>query len=358
MKRHLRACIFASPPPPIGGVTSIVGMLMHSFASFDSLGFYSPLPKKSSCLNVLRPIHNSFLLLRAISNVQCGGHVLFFSSSGYSFFEKLVWALLVRSFNCQPVIVMVDGNFPAFWTRLPLILKYIVSILFSQTQPILGTQSSRWSSYFSSIYPGVDCRIVGATVHPDFFAANPWNDCSSSPVILYVGWITKSKGVADLIHAYSQIASIYPTSRLRLVGPYFNGLQEWQDLASSLGILHQIEFVGPVSDRQQLIAELLDSSLFVLPSHAEGLPVALLEAMALGVPCIATDVGAVTDLLENDYAGTLVPPHQPSKLALAMDNLLFDSNRRLTLSSNALVRVRSNYGTADFILSYRQILHI
>ena len=64
---------------------------------------------------------------------------------------------------------------------------------------------------------------------------------------------------------YSQIASIYPTSRLRLVGPYFNGLQEWQDLASSLGILHQIEFVGPVSDRQQLIAELLDSSLFVLP---------------------------------------------------------------------------------------------
>ena len=41
-----------------------------------------------------------------------------------------------------------------------------------------------------------------------------------------------------------------------------------------------------------------------------------------------------------------------------MDNLLFDSNRRLTLSSNALVRVRSNYGTADFISSYRQILHI
>ena len=129
-------------------------------------------------------------------------------------------------------------------------------------------------------------------------------------------------------------------------------------MASSLGILHQIEFVGPVSDRQQLIAELLDSSLFVLPSHAEGLPVALLEAMALGVPCIATDVGAVTDLLENDHAGILVPPHQPSKLALAMDNLLFDSNRRLTLSSNALVRVRSNYSTADFILSYRQILHI
>ena len=48
---------------------------------------------------------------------------------------------------------MVDGNFPAFWTRLPLILKYIVSILFSQAQPILGTQSSRWSSYFSSIFP-------------------------------------------------------------------------------------------------------------------------------------------------------------------------------------------------------------
>ena len=102
------------------------------FCFFDSLGFLFPLPKKSGYLNVLRPIRNSFLLLRAVSNVQCGGNVLFFSSSGYSFFEKLVWALLVRLFNRQPVIVMVDGNFPAFWTRLPLILKYITSILFSQ----------------------------------------------------------------------------------------------------------------------------------------------------------------------------------------------------------------------------------
>ena len=66
MNRHLRACIFASPPPPIGGVSSIVGMLMHSFASFDSLGFYSPLPKQSGYQNILRPIRNSFLLLRAV----------------------------------------------------------------------------------------------------------------------------------------------------------------------------------------------------------------------------------------------------------------------------------------------------
>lgn len=358
MKLLLRAQIFAAPPPPLGGVASIVSMLKHSLASFSVLGFSSPLPKESGFSTLIRPMANLLLLCQAVLKVQCGGRILFFSSSGFSFFEKLFWSLLVRLCGRHAVIVMVDGHFPAFWARLPAYLKRIATVLLHQSNATLGVQSQKWSCYFQSIFSSADCYIVGATVASEFLVASPWQDLNPSLTILYIGWITQSKGVADLMHGFAKIAHSYPGSRLRLIGPLFDQLQAWQNLASSLGILEQTDFVGPVSVRQQLIAELQDATVFVLPSHAEGLPVALLEAMAIGVPCIATDVGSASDLLDEPHAGLLVPPHQPARLAGAMDSLLRDPSRRRSLSRNALIRARSHYGEAQFASSYQTLLRI
>lgn len=358
MKPLLRAHIFAAPPPPLGGVASIVSMLKHSLASCDVLGFSSPLPKESGLLMVIRPMANLLLLCQTVLQVQYGGRILFFSSSGFSFFEKLVWTLLVRLCGRHPVIVMVDGHFPSFWARLPTYLKRVATVLLHQANPTLGVQSQKWSCYFQSIFSSADCHVVGATVASEFLVASPWQDLNPSPIILYIGWITQSKGVVDLMHGFAQIAHAYPGSKLRLIGPLFDQLESWQNLASSLGILKQTDFVGPVAVRQQLIAELQDATVFVLPSHAEGLPVALLEAMAIGVPCIATDVGSASDLLDEPHAGLLVPPHQPSRLAGAMDILLRDPAQRRSLSRNALIRARSHYGEAQFASSYQALLRI
>jgi glycosyltransferase involved in cell wall biosynthesis len=160
------------------------------------------------------------------------------------------------------------------------------------------------------------------------------------------------------MQAFAEIASSYPDLRLRLIGPLFDQLQFWRHQSCSLGILDRTDFVGPVTVRQDLITELQNATLFVLPSHAEGLPVALLEAMAIGLPCIATDVGSAPDLLGDRHAGVLVPPHQPSRLALAMDNLLRNPAQRLSFSTNALIRVRSHYGEAQFASSYQNLLRI
>ena len=358
MKPLLRAHIFAAPPPPLGGVASIVNMLKHSLASFDGLGFSSPQPKEGGLSIVIRPMANLLLLCQAVFQVQYGGRILFFSSSGLSFFEKLVWALLVCLCGRQPVIVMVDGHFPAFWVRLPAYLKCVAIVLLHQSNATLGVQSQKWSCYFHSILSPADCQVVAATVDSEFFVASPWKDLNRSPTILYIGWITHSKGVADLMHGFAQIAHAYPGSKLRLIGPLFDQLQAWQNLALSLGILDQTDFVGPVAVRQHLIAEFQNATLFVLPSHAEGLPVVLLEAMAVGLPCIATDVGSVPDLLDNEQSGVLVPPQQPSRLAGAMDNLLRNPDKRRSIARSALVRARYCFGEDQFISSYQKLLRL
>ena len=358
MKPLLRAHIFASPPPPLGGVASIVSMLRDSLASFAELGFSSPQPKGSGPLVFVRPISNLVLLFIAVLKVQYRGRILFFSSSGFSFFEKLAWSLLVRFCGRHPVMVMVDGHFPAFWDRLPRHLKRVAIFLLDRSHPTLGVQSQKWRCYFQSIFSFAECQVVGATVSSEFLVASPWRDLNPTSTILYIGWITQSKGVVDLMQAFAQIAPAYPGLKLRLIGPLFDQLQFWRDQACSLGILDQTIFVGSVAVRQHLIKEFQDATLFVLPSHAEGLPVVLLEAMAIGLPCIATDVGSVSDLLGDVPAGLLVPPHQPSRLAGAMDNLLRNPAQRRSLSCNALVRARSHYGEAQFASSYQKLLRI
>ena len=353
-----RAQIFAAPPPPIGGVASIVNMLQSSLASIDGLGFSSPLPKTSSHSLAVRPLANLLLLCLTTFQVQRSGRILFFSSSGLSFFEKLLWSSIVRLLGRDPVIVMVDGHFPAFWSRLPVLFRHAATLLLHQSKATLGVQSQKWSSYFESIFTYVDCQVVGATVSSEYFAASPWQDSSRKPTILYVGWMTYSKGLEDLMQAFVSILGVYPDARLRLVGPHFENLNTWQSLASSLGIFEQTDFVGPISDRSRLIAEFQNATLFAFPSHAEGLPVVLLEAMSLGLPCIAADVGSVSDLFDNSNAGLLVPPCQPLRLASAIRKLLGSPEYRVSLSRKAFARVHSYYDEAQFIGSYLNILDL
>jgi glycosyltransferase involved in cell wall biosynthesis len=92
-------------------------------------------------------------------------------------------------------------------------------------------------------------------------------------------------------------------------------------LARRLGVGQRVRFLGVRDDVPDLLAR---SDVFVLSSQSEGMPTAIVEAMAAGVPVVATDVGGVAQVLNHGRAGRLVPPGDPSALAAAMDEL-FDN---------------------------------
>jgi glycosyltransferase involved in cell wall biosynthesis len=162
--------------------------------------------------------------------------------------------------------------------------------------------------------------------------------------------------VLDLLNAFQQVHAVFPHARLRMIGPLFNVDFHWQTEARALGISASVDFVGPVHDRPALIDALRAATVFVLPSHAEGLPVALLEAMTIGVPCIGSDVGGIPDLLDHGSAGIIVPPCDPGALAQALKILLGDPIRRSHLSRQAAIRAREVYDGANFAASYLNIL--
>ena len=136
-------------------------------------------------------------------------------------------------------------------------------------------------------------------------------------VILSIGRFSKEKAHIDLLHAFALLPF---RNGLRLVlvgdGPERENLNRQ---AAALGISSAVVFAGQVADVNPFYAL---ASLFVLPSHSEGSPNVLLEALAAGVPIVATEVGGVPEVITDETTGLLVPPSAPDALAHAIDRAL------------------------------------
>lgn len=118
-------------------------------------------------------------------------------------------------------------------------------------------------------------------------------------------------------------------------------LIELQKLARDLGLGGSVIFVGALGDVSDLLGA---ADGFVLSSSYEGLPLALLEAAAAQLPIVATDVGGVTDIVQNGHSALLVPPGRPQALARAMSDLMaLDISRRRFMGSRARETVKRKF---------------
>jgi glycosyltransferase involved in cell wall biosynthesis len=151
--------------------------------------------------------------------------------------------------------------------------------------------------------------------------------------VTYLGRLSAEKGPRFLVEAWGSIAAGHPDWRLRIVG---SGPEEASVRAQAAALPaggDRVDFVAPVTDSE---AELRDASILVMPSLTEGLPLALAEAMALGLPCVATDCSSGVRLLTEDGAAArIVPRAEPGALAQALSALMGSSRERLELGGRA-----------------------
>jgi len=158
------------------------------------------------------------------------------------------------------------------------------------------------------------------------------------PIILSVGRLTPAKGFFDLLDAFAIVHQQHPVVALVIAG---RGrlLEKMTDRISELGLAGSVFMIGMRSDVPNLLAV---ADIYVNSSHWEGTPVSVLEAMAAGLPVVATSVGETPHLL-SENAGLLVPPHQPQQLALALISLLDAPDKCAQLGRSARERVIRYY---------------
>jgi sugar transferase (PEP-CTERM/EpsH1 system associated) len=135
----------------------------------------------------------------------------------------------------------------------------------------------------------------------------------AGPVVT-VARLSPEKDVANLVTAVALAAKQGPELRVVVAG---GGpcLAELQQLAAELGVADRMTFLGEVGDVPALLA---GARMFVLPSRSEGIPLTALEAMACGLPVVATRVGGLPEVVDDRVTGLLVPPGDPAALANAL----------------------------------------
>jgi len=160
-----------------------------------------------------------------------------------------------------------------------------------------------------------------------------------APLLISVGRIVPQKAISDLVRAFAQLPPGSPAPHWRIVG---RGRLE-TSLAREiqrLGLGARAQLIGLRSDVPRLLGA---SDLYLSSSHWEGLPVAMLEAMAAGLPVVATRVGDVPRVIDPS-CGVLVPARDPGALANAIAALLADPARLRRLGAAARARAREHFG--------------
>lgn len=174
---------------------------------------------------------------------------------------------------------------------------------------------------------------------------------SDQMAFLFAGRLHETKDLPTLLRAYEVFHSRAPgPSVLWLAG---DGAErsELEGLAASLGLGTHVNFLGARSDIRDLMSA---ADTFVMSSATEGLPMVLLEAMATGLPCIATAVGGIPQLL--DTCGRVVEPHQPDALAAAMIDLATDPALRAALAAAAFERALRDNDLENVVDAYLGLL--
>ncbi len=158
---------------------------------------------------------------------------------------------------------------------------------------------------------------------------------------LFFGWLETFKGVPELLEACGQLAAQGHDFRMVLCGggPL---AEELPARCRELGIEKKVDARGWVSGQDKLDA-FAESDVLVLPSHSEGMPNAVLEAMAAAMPVVATKVGAIPSLVEHGVSGLLIDKGDVPALVEAMGALLHDADRAQAMGDEAEARARAHH---------------
>lgn len=336
-------------PPAIGGIASIVFLLKKHLPGIDFIDSSKPTVRFFRLIQPFSLVVK--MMFYCLMNFRC--KVIYFSSANRSFWEKSFWAVICRICGAKAYIVMVDGNFPEFYSKLSVRKKSWAR--FFMRKAVVVAQSPSWKNFFKEIFPDSEIDVITGGVDTDFLS--PVEKQQSDKLqVLYVGWIIKEKGIHDILEACSIVKSQRSDFQVDLVGPVYCDEVELRSLIEERSLQDLVKIIGPIHSRDSLKQKYTNADVFVFPSHYEGFPMALLEALSCGLPCIGSRVGGIPDILDDGRCGFLVEPKAPEELAKALIAVLADHELRTKLSNTSRVRAVQEFSISASVESYRKLL--
>ena len=269
----------------------------------------------------------------------------------------VTWAVIAARMAGTDAVFLTEHGLSLYKKGFAILFDRVIALLCSRVvvvaKAIMKVRQEQWkipAKKMVYLPNSVDPSRFDFTVSKDQLKAEcgvPVDDW----FVLSVGSLLPVKGHTDLIHAAAQVIAEFPNVTFAIAG----GGDLYDELARQVGELDvssRFLLLGYRDDVERLLKA---ADIFVMSSLREGTSIALLEAMAAGVPVVATDVGGNPELVSNRGTGMLVPPSSPAALAEAVSSLIRDHGLRKVVSNEARHKVQTNFSEAVNLKRLKQL---
>lgn len=354
----MKVCLLSPLPPPTGGIAQWSVRMLKAFEGRREISLIhldiSPKnrkPGEGSLINrvLFGGLASIIFCLRLAGRLRQGVDVVHLTSSGsLAFFRDAVFLAICRIFRRPMVYHIRHGRVPAIlrtggWEAI--LLKAIcrksacIMVLECRTKEALG----------------LACPQARITVVPNFFRLDDIleepnkQQCKDiqeiSNSVVFLGRVSHSKGIGELLQAWA--VARCQDWKLVLIGSIDDEINKTLKEAT---LLHGVECLGELPHREA-IKHLRSCSIFCLPSLSEGFPNAVLEAMTLGKPVVATNVGSIPEMIEDD-AGLLIRVGDTKALTDALVLLMSKPELRRSYGERGMLKAHQHYSESVVIEKY------
>jgi glycosyltransferase involved in cell wall biosynthesis len=346
----------------VSGVSTHLNLLMESSLAdeYDMVHFQvgSEGRDESPPGKLLRLLASPFFLAAAIVFRHASVVHINTSLNTRAYWRDLMYLAVAKMFGARVVYQVHGGALPQkFFAGSPLLTAFLRWTL-RLPDKVLVLARCELDAYRKfvpeqdvvALPNGIDCRPYGAIPTVASSSEHPLR-------LVYIGRVAREKGLYETLQGLRLAHELGVDARLVVAG---SGVEEarLRRYAQALGIAPRVCFVGPVfgSDKIRLLG---GADVMILPSYSEGLPYALLEAMAAGIPVIATPVGAIPDVVSDGTHGFLVPPRDGKAIAESLAILAGDRERLSWMSRACRRRIRAAFSidrlAQELALHYAQL---
>ncbi|WP_187271615.1 glycosyltransferase family 4 protein [Massilia arenae] len=301
-------------------------------------------------------VHLFAQALLALVRLLAGGEVALLHihvAINASFWRKYVFFLLGYLCRVPVALHLHAGRYPDYYrSGCGPLARLLMRFAFDRARAVVvvSGELQAWVRTVSS--QGRVVVLHNPVVLPQHAHGAEPAPARAPATLLFLGHLEASKGCHDLLRAMRTIVAAVPQARLLLCGD--GQRDEARALVAALGLQANVDLPGWVDAGER--AALLDAAtVFVLPSHAEGLPMSLLEAMAHGVPVVATAVGGIPEAVRDGVEGVLIAPGDTAALADAVLGLLADPDARTRLGAAGRERVRTEFSSTRMIATLEDL---
>lgn len=347
-KKHKKIVMLGTSMNANGGIATVIEIYADAGLFADSNICYLPTHCSGTVtrkISIVAKTACKFILLLLRNEVEIA-HI--HTATGSSFWRKTIFLNLAFLFKVKTILHIHSGHFLEFYlSQRRQINKARIRRILGKVQKIIVVSASL-AHVINSITERKDISVLH---NPIMFADQNENGRTEN-LILFLGHLQRKKGIDDLIYAMEKVTEAVPDAKLMLCGD--GDLQRANELLAALNLKEHVNVTGWLNSDEKK-ALLQRAAIYVLPSYAEGLPMSILEAMAVGLPTVATTVGGIPEVITHQKDGMLYEAGDKETLARYIIFLLQAPTQRKIMGTAARERARSDFSVSKSITQLNQI---